>query len=133
MFKVCCAALAVSLAAGAASAAPVRLLCNGNALDPATGHVVTTGLMSFLFAFDPEAQTMAITRGALSTPQLSDVKISDKVAVGSDGLWLYEIDRIDGIATLRLDPEHDAKSKRDGSAASYYKGTCVPVVDARSS
>ena len=117
-------ALFVAVISNQVIAAPISISCNGNGLDPHTGRVATAVVLTFAFEFDPLAQTMDLTEGAPKRVQLHSVKISDGLATGSDGQWIYEINRIDGTATLRADLDNDPQSKRLGIGGNYYKGTC---------
>ncbi len=103
---------------------PISIACNGSGLDPQTGRVAIAGVMTFGFEFDAQAQTMVVTEGATGRVPLHSVKISDELATGTDGKWIYEINRIDGTAMLRTNLDNDPESKRLGIGGNYYKGSC---------
>lgn len=117
-------ALTVAVISVPAIASPISITCNGNGLHPQTGRVVTAGVSTFGFEFDPRAQTMIVTEGTPVRLPLHSVNISDGLATGTDGEWIYEINRIDGTATLRANLDNDPESKRLGLGGNYYKGTC---------
>lgn len=119
------AAIATAFLATPAFCAPIAVTCNGLGLDPRTGRQAVAGTMTLGFEFDQSAQRMAVTRGAPSRIELLDVRISDSMASGSDGKWVYEINRIDGTATLRADLKTDYESERLGLGGNYFKGTCA--------
>lgn len=117
------AALLLCLLAVDAVAAPVAITCNGTALDPRNGRQTIAGVMTFGFEFDQQAQTMVLTEGGHGRVDLQRVRITDGLASGTDGEWIYEVNRIDGTATLRSGGPEVA---RYGLGGYYYKGNCSP-------
>jgi hypothetical protein len=79
--------------------------------------------MTFGFEFDQQAQTMVVTEGVPERRRLAKVQITDNLASGTDGEWIYEVNRIDGTATLRSGGPEVA---RYGLGGNYYKGNCAP-------
>jgi hypothetical protein len=114
--------LVTAFACSAVSASPINITCNGSGLD-GRGRVATAGIMTLGFEFDPQAQTMFITQGAPERKQLRSVVITDGLASGTDGEWIYEINRIDGTATLR--PPPDSEAGRKGLLGDFYRGNCT--------
>lgn len=117
---------ALLLYCSCASAAPVRIVCNGSVLDPITSRPAVGGVTVFGFEFDQADQTMALIEGAPARTALGAVAISDNLARGSTGRWLFEVNRIDGVLTIRTDPSGDTQSARTGITGNYFKGVCAP-------
>jgi hypothetical protein len=120
------AALALlSIIALPALASPVSVVCVGRALDPQTGRQVIAGNMTFAFEFDESTQRMAVTEGVENRKELEAVSITPQIASGSDRKWIFEINRISGIASVRTDLAHDPQSARLGLGGDYFRGECA--------
>ena len=108
------------------AAAPIRISCNGTSLDPQTGRASSSGVVVFGFEFDAKTQGMAVTvyDGEAKRIPLRAVKITDGLAIGSDDKWVYEVNRIEGTATLRINTDTDPDALRQGLTGNFYKGKC---------
>lgn len=119
------------LVPAAAAAAPVAIDCVGRGVDPRTGRQASAGQIRFSFEFDEARQTMVVTRGAPTPLQLADVSIDRSRATGSDGKWVYDVNRVAGTASVRADLAHDPESARLGLGGDYYRGDCASAGTAK--
>ena len=105
-----------------ASAAPVQIVCNGTFLNPQTGRPIGGQLTTFAFLFDQQTQTMIMTEGADGRVPMTQVSITETSAKGVNKQWVYEINRIEGVATIRSISED---ATRYGITGNYFRGTCA--------
>lgn len=107
-------------------AAPVAITCTGPALDPLSGRPLNGRALTFGLEFDQAAQAMTLTEGGTNGPEpLKAVRVTDSMASGSTGKWIFEVNRIDGTATNRLDLAADPKARELGMTGNFFRGTCA--------
>lgn len=112
-----------------ATAAPIAITCNGSFLEPTSGRPIGGQLITFGFEFDQQTQTMSMTEGSETPAPMNKVVVTSASAKGVlDDKWVYEVNRIEGTATVRA---IDGKSLKYGLTGNYYRGTCAPTGTAR--
>ncbi len=96
----------------------VSITCNGKSMHPVTGRIVGAGTITFDFDFDQQTQTMHFVDGVNRRP-LESVSITEGLAKGADSEWIYEINRIDGTASVRANLRNDPKQAALGMGGDY--------------